>query len=242
MNRVKRIIAILLVVATLLVIPVSANAEGLFGVLNSDMSSIFNASENMVGEEKDEEEDSVSSLTNVAELYLFYTTANPEMPHMWLYFVNTSDMTLEVGPYKLKPGKAVSMGTWRDRGNGAGIHYNLERYWVKKATYDRAYYIKTDVNLMELKSFSKSLDAHNNWSWPFNCCWFAVTAWNKCSLKQIPYLFFPQAELFFMKIYGAQRPTFTISKETSSNNVYKYVTGGSLERVVTGALYTNTGV
>ncbi len=226
MKSFKKIIALLLVVATLCSMPV-------YG---------FAAKKDAAEAAPVEEEKKVNKFENVATMYLIYTSANPKIPHLWIYIENETDETLNIGPYKLEPHGAVSMGAWKDRGMGAGIHINLERYWVKDETYGRAFYIKTKVSRSELERVGKKLDRHNYWNWGLNCVWFALSIWNTCTVKFVPFLFSPRIALVFMFLYGARRPDFTIKKLTNSSKAYKYVTGGKLEKVYPGVLYTKTGV
>lgn len=222
----KKLIALLLVFATLMAMPSFAYAA------NEDAAE---DSESFIDRLKYKNE-------NVATMYLVFTSANPKIPHLWIYIENETDETLKIGPYKLEPHGAVSMGAWKDRGMGAGIYINLERYWVKEATYGRAFYIKTKVSRGELEKVGKSLDRHNYWNWGLNCVWFAVSVWDKCTPKIVPFLFSPRISLAFMFLYGAKRPDFQFKKLYNSSKAYKYITGGELEPVYEGVLYTNTGV
>ena len=88
----------------------------------------------------------------VATLYLNVSNANPKYPHCWLYFVNETDEPIQVGYYTVPAGDSVSVGNFRDRGNGSGIYYNLERYWVKEATYGRTFSMSTSVSAGEAES------------------------------------------------------------------------------------------
>lgn len=177
----------------------------------------------------------------VADLYLLVSNANPRMPHIWLYMVNRTDKTLLVGHYKLPAGESVSMGCWRDRGNGPGIHYNLERYFVKPATYTRTMYLKTTVTASELKSVTRVINSHNYWNYAFNCAWFALSVWNVCTWKIIPYVIEPHVEWMFMLLYGAKKIDFRIEKQNNPRKVYKHTDSG-LQVCYSGALWTKTGV
>lgn len=221
MKLTKKIIALLLALITVLTLPICTFAA------TTDAKT---------------EEESDLGANDVATLYLVFTSANPKIPHLWIYIENETSETLQLGPYKIEGHGAVSLGAWKDRGNGAGIHINLERYWVKSETYGRAYYIKTGVTKNELKRMGNALDRHNYWNWTFNCAYFAVSMWNIASVKFIPFLISPRLELVVMLLYGAKRPDFKFKKLNDGSKCYKYITGGSLERVNSGALYTNTGV
>lgn len=187
-------------------------------------------------------EQETSNLGKVATMYLFFTSANKKIPHLWIYIENNTDKSLQMGPYTIEPYGAVSMGAWKDRGDGAGIYINLERYWVKEATYGRAFYIKSRISQAALNRVGKSFERHNYWNWGFNCVWFALGVWNIATFKFIPFLFSPRIALGFMFLYGARRPKFTIKKETKPSRCYKYQNGGTLKVVKPGVLYTKTGV
>ncbi len=223
MKAVKRLLALALALIMALSIPVFCYAQG----------------EVKAAEEADAA-DSIS-LGKVADIYLIFTTANPKIPHLWIYMVNTSNETLTVGHYKLPAGESVSMGAWKDRGNGPGIHYNLERYWVKKETYGRAIAIHGSVNKLELKLITATINSHNYWNWVFNCVWFATSVWNKANLRIVPYLASPRIACAFMLLYGGRRPNFTIEKLNNPDKCYKHTDEG-LEVVHRSALWTKTGV
>lgn len=180
-------------------------------------------------------------LENVATMYLCVSNANPKMPHMWIYIVNTSDSVLDVAGYKIKPGSALSMGCFKDRGSGEGIHFNLERYWVKDATYDRTFCMSTNVSRSELDRVTSSLARHNYWNWLFNCSWFATSIWNICSPRKMLYLFAPQIERVIMLAYGARRPNIKFQKLYDEDLVFKYTSDG-LKPVAYRVLPTKTGV
>ncbi|GEM_PF-4411202 len=247
MKTLKKAIAILIVIATLMSLPVSASAEWKWKLGKKEETATAEeaadaeaAAEETVAET--EAKKKVNKLENVATMYLLYTSANKLEPHFWVYIVNNTDETLMVGPYALEPYGSVSIGSWDDRGSGHGIHFNLERYWVKEETYGRAFSIKTKVNRFELEMLGKKFKVHNYWNWGLNCVWFATSMWNTCTIKFVPFLFSPRFSLAFMFLYGAKRPDYTIEKLNDSSKCYKYQKGGTLKTVVPGALFTNYGV
>lgn len=196
-------------------------------------------------DDKEETEKKESKIKNpfeiVANVYILVSRANPELPHVWVYIENISNETLKVGHYSLPAGETLSMGSWRDRGNGAGIHYNLERYWVKEATYGRTTYVKAQVTRPEIAMATATINVHDYWSWPFNCGWFATSVWNKCTLKQVIYLFHPNLIEAEMTLLGGKPLDFNVQKLRSSGKVYKHTKDG-LVNVCANGLYTNTGV
>jgi len=221
MKFTKRIIALLLALIITASVPMLAFADA---------------------EEAEQQSQSFSLGANkVADIYLLISTANPKIPHMWIYIVNTSDKTLTVGHYKLPAGEAVSMGAWKDRGMGAGIHYNMERYWVKEETYNRTIYIKGTITESELSAVTSTINRHNYWNWGLNCAWFASCVWNSANIKIVPYLLDPYFMAPFMYLYGAKKLDFTISKCTNYKQTYKHTDEG-LKTLYPSVLYTSTGV
>ncbi|MBQ6267324.1 MAG: hypothetical protein IJK64_06085 [Clostridia bacterium] len=216
MKKLKAIISILLVICIFASSVVMASAKG----VNSEGQS---------------------SLENVATMYLCVSNGNPRMPHMWIYILNTSDTPLDVAGYRIKPGSALSMGCFTDRGSGEGIHFNLERYWVKDATYDRTFCMSTQVSRGELDSVVSLLKRHNYWNYMFNCAWFAVSVWNTCSPRKMIYLFAPQIERVIMLVLGARRPTIKFQKLYDESLVLKYSRDG-LTPVNHRVVLTNTGI
>lgn len=268
MKSFKKAIALLMVVATLMSLPVSASAEWKWKFWEKEETTVVEeteaeaeaeaapveettkkskksakAEETTAAEvEETETTKKVSKFENVATMYLLYTSANKLEPHFWVYIVNDTNETLMVGPYAIEPYGSVSIGSWDDRGSGHGIHFNLERYWVKEETYGRAFSIKTRVNRSELERMGRKFKIHNYWNYGLNCVWFATSMWNTCTIKFVPFLFSPRFSLAFMFLYGAKRPDYTIQKLNDSSKCYKYQKDGTLKTVVPGALFTNYGV
>lgn len=177
----------------------------------------------------------------VANVYLLISAAQADKPHVWIYVENISDKPITVGHYTCPAGDSVSLGAWRDRGRGAGIHYNLERYWVKAETYTRTIYLKATITAAELKMVTFTIKHHDYWTWPFNCGWFATSVWNKTTFKQVPYLFWPQLIRIPMYILGAKNLDFTIKKLGDPSRTYKHTKDGMVV-MNSSALWTNTGV
>ena len=194
-----------------------------------------------VTEESTTKKKRTSIFQNVATMYFLISNANPEKPHTWIYIENLTDESLQVGHYTLPPYETMSVGAFMDRGNGYGVYYNLERYWVKEETYERTYYLKTKVSRAELKTVTTTINNHDYWNWVFNCCWFATCVWNKCTPLQLIHLGWPQVTRVQIRCLGAKHPDFEIKKLTDTNKVYKHTEDG-LEVVYPGVLYTKTGV
>ena len=223
MKNYKRIIALLLALITALMIPVCCFAEE---AATADVA----------------EEPAPRRTGKVATLYLNVSNANPKYPHCWLYFVNETDEPIQVGYYTVPAGDSVSVGNFRDRGNGSGIYYNLERYWVKEATYGRTFSMSTSVSAGELRVASALMKHMNHWDWVFNnCSGFATTIWNICSPRKILHIGFPQVTRVEMILWGARRMNYTCDKLYNASRVYKQVDDG-LQVVYPSVVYTKTGV
>lgn len=221
MEKLRKITALILAVLMIMAIPAFAFADD---------------------EEVIEEDPAPVSSGTVATLYILLSRANKKEPHTWLYLVNESEEPIVFGHYTVPAGGVVSCGNFHDRGSGAGIHYNLERYWVKPATYERTRYLKTSVTAGELRRASNAMKYMNHWDYVFcNCSFFATTIWNICSPRKILHLGFPQITNVEMILWGAKKLDFTISKVGSASNVYKYTKEG-MEPVKYAVVLTNYGV
>lgn len=221
MKIAKRIVSLLLVLVLMLSIPLAVTAAQ-----SSAAAGIVMAEEPEDGEELDDGSDEV-----VAKMYLMVSNADPKEPHVWIYIENTSNEKLQLlDDYTIGKNSAVSMGAWKARGTDeAGIYMNLERHWIKDATYERTYYMCTDVTRAELKEVGEAMALHDYWNWVFNCGWFATSMWNICSPRKILYLFFPQLIRVEMILFGAKKLTtldHKIPKMTDASKCYKYHVDG----------------
>ena len=218
MKTSKRIISMLLAISIILAASVISSA-----------ADTYEPKKNLLGKEI------------VANVYILYSTANTFFPHIWIYVENISNKSLTIGHYTLPKGEAVSMGCWSDRGDGNGVHYNLERYYCNEDTYFNNVYLKTTATESQLKAASRCCSAFNFWTWSFNCTLFATMFWNCCSVKILPYLFFPALDGALMRLYGAKHVDFEISKLNNPKKVYKHTRDG-LRVCCAETLVTTVGV
>lgn len=203
----------------------------------------------------DEDPDTDKGSEKVATLYLMISLKNKKEPHVWLYFINTSDHAIMVGQYKVAKGEHLSVGSWDDRGSGKGIHYNLERYMMtvvdpkkevpegeepEKVTKDYTTSIHTTITATQLSTISAAFDGMNHWDYYFNCNYFAVTIWNLCSPRMILHLGTPYLTRFFMFIYLGNKK-FEMQKLTNWSKVKKHTSDG-LQPVTFNASYTRLGI
>lgn len=104
--------------------------------------------------------------------------------HAFLYIKNTSKSNISVLSYSLKPGKGMTVGTYGNQNEGSGIYINLEAYYVSKYdAYSPRVSLTTNVTSSQLKTLNKTMKKNNKWSYPKNCSWFAVKAWNSIAPK-----------------------------------------------------------
>lgn len=228
MKKFKAFLSILLVLITVISVPTSTYA---LGKKSAEKQAVAEA----------ETEAPKRGTDRVATMYLCVSNANPAKPHVWVYIINETNETFTVGHYNLGPHKTMSMGAFKDRGDGNGIYYNLERYWVKDATYERTYCMSTAVSRNEMQRMSNAVNRHNYWLWLLNCNWFGTCMWNCCSPKFILYLFFPQVTRVEMLLWGAKRPDIKFEKQYDEDSVFKHTKDGK-KVVKYSVLPTNTGV
>lgn len=124
----------------------------------------------------------------VAKISVFAWTKNAADPgHGWVYFENISKKNITVGIYKLKPGKAVSVGVFMNstRKEGQGVYYNLESYLVNRHSTSGRVSLTEKITADELASASKCINNHNDWSAIKNCAYFAAKVWNSAADKKV---------------------------------------------------------
>lgn len=103
--------------------------------------------------------------------------------HSWLYIENISKKTLTVGVYELKPGEAVSVGTFKySRKEGKGIYYNVELYCNEHYGANGRYSLTTEITESQLASVSKKINNYGSkWTPVKNCAYFVANVWNGIS-------------------------------------------------------------
>lgn len=139
---------------------------------------------------------------HVADFYLMSNASGfPSLGHIWIYIENVSPRDIQVGCYTCPPGEGVSVGCFGlTRSDGFGVYYNIEAYCGNKFPEKLVdcYHVKTEMNEEQTNAVSKKI-LRSNWWDPIvvNCCFFALSAWNKAGGKwRFPWTCFP----FFAKL------------------------------------------
>ena len=103
--------------------------------------------------------------------------------HSWLYIENISNKTLTVGIYELKPGEAVSVGTFKySRKEGKGIYYNVELFCNEKFKTGGRYSLTTEITESQLEGVSRKINSYSGkWTPVKNCAYFVANVWNGVS-------------------------------------------------------------
>lgn len=173
---------------------------------------------------------------DVAKISVFAWTKNSlDAGHAWVYFENVSDKTITVGIYKLKPGKAVSVGIFMNmtRKEGQGVYYNLESYLVNRYGASGRVSITEKINEKELSAASKCINKNNNWSAVKNCAWFAAKVWNSAASQKVVSCSSPAVLKTSIKSYKEQKnkklknvsAKSVFKQKGSSSNAYLKVVG-----------------
>lgn len=167
MKNIKKIIAIIMVIVTLLsCFTFVASAEG----------------------EKAAEEEYVATVYVCQEMQPPYV-----MGHTWLYFVNLTNHEITVGVYPLPKGQAVSVGTYGlSIKGGRGLYYNIEGYRYNNPTKEKDFVcLKKNVTQKQLDTMSGQITRHGVWSFLLNCSFAPFMVWDSVVGQFLPYLIFP---------------------------------------------------
>ena len=174
----------------------------------------------------------------VAKLTLFSYTKNCfDTGHSWLYFENLTDKNITVGVYTLEPGKAVSVGTFKNtRSDGAGVYYNVEAYCTAKYGSSGRVSLSETITASELAKVNGIINSNNTWSLVHNCAWFAAKVWNSVSDIDVFSGSTPSCLKTSMKVEsGYKTKTNAPMFAPAANQVYKQK-GSTLVVVSSGSL------
>lgn len=155
-------------------------------------------------------------------------TARTFTGHVWLYFDNFSEVTVDIGYVRLEPGKQTSVGSLRNtRKDGGGTYYNGEAFMARnlETTGNHTTYLKMDLNLNQLNKISEEIKSRNFYNiivW--NCGNFAAAIWNSVSSHKIIHITFPIFTILEMNMHGAKKGL--VMTRPDIENVYKQVKGG----------------
>lgn len=163
----------------------------------------------------------------VAIMYLC-ATANSLTGHVWLYFDNISDETINIGYVELEPGKKISVGSLRNtRTDGGGTYYNGEAYMSKniEKTGKHTTYLSIVLNSKQLETVNDQIKKRNSYNLiVWNCGNFAASVWNSVSPHKIIHITFPVFTILQMLLHGAKKGLTMIRPEIE--DCYKQVEGG----------------
>lgn len=159
--------------------------------------------------------------------------------HSWLYIENISNKTLTVGIYKLRPGEAVSVGTFKySRKEGKGIYYNVELYCNSHFGTGGRYSVTTEITESQLEGVSKKINSYaEKWTPVKNCAYFVANVWNGVSKPRLTSGSTPSCLKTSIKLHGGKRNI--AMQDAPAEKVFKQ-RGTSLVRVRSSAL--NSGL
>lgn len=144
----------------------------------------------------------------VAIMYLC-ATANSLTGHVWLYFDNIGDETINVGYVELDPGEQTSVGSLRNtRTDGGGTYYNGEAYMSKniETTGKHTTYLSMALTGEQLEIVNNQIMKRNSYNLiVWNCGNFATAVWNSVSPHKIIHITFPVFTIFQMLLHGAKK-------------------------------------
>lgn len=95
--------------------------------------------------------------------------------HSFLVFTNTCSSQITIGHMPVDPGDSVTIGTFGNRTEHAGIWYNIEGCLGTSTT---TYALATGLTIAELQKVNATINSNDSWSISNNCSAFAVKVWN----------------------------------------------------------------
>lgn len=124
-------------------------------------------------------EDAVATL----QLYVRADESNSPLNisgHAFLYVQNVSDTDQTVGSMTLAPGTRISLGTYGNTNEHAGLWYGLECFSTASGrySYDSSISIQTSLNADQLAVLNQNLLKADHWSTVYNCASFVAAMWN----------------------------------------------------------------
>ncbi len=205
MKNIKKIIAVILAVATLMC------AFSFTGVSAKNY------------EQSDE---------NVAVMYLGYRDGAKRFEgHAFLYFKNITDHEITVGLYPVPAGGAVSVGTFGTMIDGTGLYYNVEAFRYNHFKLTNYISLSKYVTEDQLEDVSEKITKSGFWNKFFNCTYFALTTWNEVPGQKMIWLIFPELTNIQIKSYSTHQGYFAMIKPSESN-VFKQIGDGKDAQIV----------
>jgi hypothetical protein len=100
--------------------------------------------------------------------------------HAFITVKDISAADIDVGVFSgIAPGKEVSLGTWGDLSQHAGLWYDLEEYFaVIDGYFNTAASLTTKLSASQLSTFNALIPGLDSWSLLSNCSSFASSVWD----------------------------------------------------------------
>lgn len=167
----------------------------------------------------------------VVTMYLC-ATANSLTGHLWLYFTNLTDYSLELGYATLKPHGSMAVGSLPNSlYDGGGTYYNAENYMASDPETVKNHTTSMKINLSaeQLRSVSEQIKSKNFYNlFLYNCGNFASDIWNSVSDKHIVHIIFPALTILLMRLQGAEKGVLYMERPDISE-VFKQTDNGIIE-------------
>lgn len=148
-------------------------------------------------------------------------TANSLTGHVWLYFVNNSNVTVKIGYADLEPGMGMSVGSLRNsRKDGGGTYYNGEAAMAARdgkleSLKNHTHSLKMSLTKEQLEKVNEKIKSKNVYEMIFcNCGVFATSVWNSVSNKKVVHIVLPIFTILNMKILGAKKGELQMQNPT----------------------------
>lgn len=100
--------------------------------------------------------------------------------HAFLDVTNVSDTNQTVGALTLSPNTSISLATYGNQAEHAGLWYGLESFLDVTGRYNYSSYIsvQTSLNAEQLAVLTQNLLDADHWSALYNCASFVEAMWN----------------------------------------------------------------
>lgn len=100
--------------------------------------------------------------------------------HSFLVVENVSDTAQTVGGMTLAPGTCISMGTYGNKREHAGLWFGLESYLhtTEQRPFSDCISIQTSLDAAQLDTLNQNLLRADHWSSLHNCASFVIAMWN----------------------------------------------------------------
>ena len=233
----KKVLSILLAIICVISFTVTAFAEDTVipsesVVTNEDVEGTEAQEDPENPEEPAEPDEPVEPAKTFDVTMYICATANSLTGHVWLYFVNNSNVPVKVGYVDLTPGAGISVGSLRNsRKDGGGTYYNGEAMMAEKdgkleSLKDHTYSLKMSLTKEQLETVNEKIKSKNAYEMIFyNCGVFATSVWNSVSDKKVVHIVLPIFTILNMTILGAKKGELLMQNPTESE-IFKQTDSG----------------